>query len=47
MLIEARDPAPLHGGTVASVGENGVATIRPPSLRTNATLTGGAGAGPQ
>lgn len=40
-------PAPLHGGTVASVGDNGAATILRPSLRTKATLTGAFGAGPQ
>ena len=34
-------PAPLQGGTVASVGESGVATIRRPPPRSNATVTGG------
>jgi hypothetical protein len=47
MAIEAGDPGPLHGGTVASVGENGLATIRPPPLGTKATLTGGIGSVPQ
>jgi hypothetical protein len=48
MLTHAAWPAPLHGGTpVVSVGEKGVATIRPPSLRMKATVTGALGAGPQ
>ena len=41
--------APRHGGTPdVSVAENGRATTRPvPPARTNATVTGAAGAGPQ
>ena len=39
-MVPADPAAPRHGGRVESVGENGVATNLPPSLRTNATLTG-------
>ena len=36
------DPgALLHGGSVASVGETGVATIRPPPVSVAFVLTGG------
>ena len=48
-ICPAEPGAPRHGGTpCVSVGDTGVATIRPgPPPRTNATVTGAVGAGPQ
>ena len=45
-MLPADPGSPLHGGTVASVGETGVAWNRP-FATTNATLVGGSGSGPQ
>ena len=45
-MLPADPGSPLHGGTVASVGEAGVAWNRP-FATTNATLVGGSGSGPQ